>query len=175
MLAIRLTRIGKKNRPQYRIVVQEKSKAVSSNYLEKVGFYDPHDNSEKGLKLEVERIKYWMSQGAEVSATVHNMLVSKGVIDAKKIPKGRPVKKKDEEAEKKEGEVKSDVKEEAKPAEVKSESPKEEKKEEPKPEEAKAETVKEEPKVEALVEDKKKEVKEEAEKVEEKAEEAKTE
>ncbi|MFA6272621.1 MAG: 30S ribosomal protein S16 [Patescibacteria group bacterium] len=153
MLAIRLTRVGKKNRPQYRIVVQEKSKAVSSNFLEKVGFYDPHDNSEKGLKLEVERIKYWMSQGAEVSATLHNILISKGVIEGKKIPKGRPAKKKDEEAEKKEGE--------AKPAEVKPEAPKAEKKEETKPEAVKEEPKAEEVKVEAPVEEKKEEVKEE--------------
>ncbi|MFA6525742.1 MAG: 30S ribosomal protein S16 [Patescibacteria group bacterium] len=159
MLAIRLTRVGKKNRPQYRIVVQEKSKAVSSNFLEKVGFYDPHDNSEKGLKLEVERIKYWMSQGAEVSATVHNILISKGVIEGKKIPKGRPAKKKDEAAEKKEGEAKTEVKAEAVKEEPKVEAPKEEKKEEvkvvekteakveePKKEEAKSEAKPEEAK-----------------------------
>ena len=159
MLAIRLTRVGKKNRPQYRIVVQEKSKAVSSNFLEKVGFYDPHDNSEKGLKLEVERIKYWMSQGAEVSATVHNILISKGVIEGKKIPKGRPAKKKDEVAEKKEGEAKTEVKAEAVKEEPKIEAPKEEKKEEvkvvekteakveePKKEEAKSEAKPEEAK-----------------------------
>ncbi|MFA6392344.1 MAG: 30S ribosomal protein S16 [Patescibacteria group bacterium] len=167
MLAIRLTRVGKKNRPQYRIVVQEKSKSVSSDFLEKVGFYDPHDDSEKGLKLEVERIKYWMSQGAQVSDTLHNILISKGVIEGKKIPKGRPVKKKDEEAEKKEGEAKPEVKEEkkeeVKPAEVKPETPKEEKKEEVKAEEVK---------VEAPVEEKKEEVKEEP-KPEEKPEEVK--
>ncbi|MBU0613479.1 30S ribosomal protein S16 [Patescibacteria group bacterium] len=120
MVTIRLTRVGQKNKPQYRIVVQEKSKATASDYLEKVGFYNPHDDSENGLQLNEERIKHWISKGAMPSDTVHNMLVEKGIIEGKKIPKGRPTKKK------KEGEVKA-------------EAPKEEKKEEPKAEAKKAE------------------------------------
>ena len=69
MVTIRLTRVGKKNKPQYRIVVQDKSKSTSSNYLEKVGFYNPHDDSEAGLQLNADRIKHWISKGAETSDT----------------------------------------------------------------------------------------------------------
>lgn len=139
MLAIRLTRVGKKNQPQYRIVVQEKSKATSSDYLEKVGFYNPHDDSDAGLQLNEERIKHWVSKGAETSDTVHNMLVEKGIIEGKKIPKGRPTKKKKEgEGEEAEGEKKKEgaPKEEAQKDE-KVEEKKEESKTEEKPEESK--------------------------------------
>lgn len=86
MLTIRLARIGKKNKPQYRIVVQEKSKATSSDYIEQVGFYNPH--LKDGLGLKEDRIKYWLSRGAKASATIHNVLVSKGIVKDKKIPKG---------------------------------------------------------------------------------------
>ncbi len=50
--------------------------------MEKVGTYDPKS---KQRVLDVERIKYWISVGAQPSATVHNMLVSLKIIDAKKI------------------------------------------------------------------------------------------
>jgi small subunit ribosomal protein S16 len=156
MVTIRLTRVGKKNKPQYRIVVQEKSKATSSDYLEKVGFYNPHDDSEGGLQLNEDRIKHWISKGAETSDTVHNMLVEKGIVEGKKIPKGRPTKKK-KEGEETEGEekkeespkeeVRAETKEEPKVEEKKEEVPKEEKVEE-KSEEKKEEASKEEPKEE---------------------------
>ena len=154
MLAIRLTRVGKKNKPQYRIVVQEKSKATSSNYIEKVGFYNPHDDSESGLQLNEERIKHWISKGAEPSDTIHNMLVEKKIIEEKKIPKGRPTKKKKEGEEVEGEEKKEEVKEEPKAEEKKEETPKEEKVEE-KPKEKEKEEVKEDPKPEEKKEESK--------------------
>jgi len=93
MLIIRLTRTGKKNKPQYRIVVQEKSKATTSSFIEQVGFFNPHAQ-EGGTELKEERIKYWISKGAQTSPTVHNMLVKNSVIEGKSIPLGRPKKKK---------------------------------------------------------------------------------
>lgn len=83
MLVIRLFRVGKKNQPSYKIVVTEKSKASRrGRFVEEVGFYNPL-TKEKNLKSE--RIKYWISQGAKPSDTLHNMFVSGKIIEGKKI------------------------------------------------------------------------------------------
>lgn len=149
MLTIRLTRIGKKNKPQYRILVQEKSRATASRYIEQVGFYNPHSR-ENQVELKKERIKYWISKGAKASPTVHNMLVKHSLIQGKAIPLGRPKKKKTEiEEDAKTESTESKVKEQpaVQKTEEASSEPKpkkttEEKKEEP--EEPKEESVKKE-------------------------------
>src|SRR3989344_5207461 len=83
MLKIRMQRTGRINSPSYRIVVVEHTEGPKTgNIVEKVGTYDPKT---KEKKLDAERIKYWLSVGAQASPTVHNMLVSLGMIDAKKI------------------------------------------------------------------------------------------
>src|SRR3954463_12911177 len=96
MLTIRLTRVGKKNDPSFRvIVVESKRKPQPGAYLEMVGSYDPKVDR---IDLKADRIKHWISMGATVSDTVHNLLVSQKIIDAKKInvlPK-KTVPKKDE-------------------------------------------------------------------------------
>jgi len=83
MLTIRLTRVGKKNDPSFRvIVVESKRKPQPGNYLEMVGSYDPRVDR---IDLKAERIKHWLGMGATTSETVHNLLVSNKIIDAKKI------------------------------------------------------------------------------------------
>ncbi|MDE1924580.1 MAG: 30S ribosomal protein S16 [Patescibacteria group bacterium] len=83
MLTIRLTRVGRKNDPSFRvIVIDSKRKVKAGNYLEMLGSYDPRADR---VEFKAERIKHWMSQGAQVSDTVHNLLVSNKIIDAKKI------------------------------------------------------------------------------------------
>ncbi len=83
MLTIRLSRVGRKNDPSFRvIVVESKRKPQPGNYLEMVGSYNPKAGT---VTLKADRIKYWLSQGVTVSDTVHNMLVSNKIIDAKKI------------------------------------------------------------------------------------------
>ena len=83
MITIRLQRRGRKNDPSFRvIVVDSKKKPKTGNYLEMVGSYDPRQDR---VELKGERIKEWMSQGATVSETVHNLLVSQKVITGKKI------------------------------------------------------------------------------------------
>jgi len=64
------------------IVVDSKKKPKTGNYLEMVGSYDPRVDR---VELKGERIQEWMKHGATVSGTVHNLLVSKKIIDAKKI------------------------------------------------------------------------------------------
>jgi small subunit ribosomal protein S16 len=83
MLTIRLSRVGRKNDPSFRvIVVESKRKPQPGNYLEMVGSYNPKAGR---VELNGERIKHWMSMGATVSDTVHNLLVTHKIIDAKKI------------------------------------------------------------------------------------------
>ena len=84
MLKIRLQRIGRKHEPAFRLVITDsKNSPKSGKSLEILGFYD----GRRGEKAEfdAERIKYWISKGAKVSETVHNMLVGRKVIDGKKI------------------------------------------------------------------------------------------
>ncbi len=83
MLKIRMQRSGRINQPSFRIVVTEHtSSPKAGKYVERVGFYNP---SSKERTLIEDRIKYWMSVGARPSGTVHNMLVSAGLLNAKKI------------------------------------------------------------------------------------------
>lgn len=83
MLTIRLSRVGRKNDPSFRvIVVESKRKPQPGNYLENVGSYDPRVDR---VELKADRIKHWIKMGATVSDTVHNILVSQKVIEGKKI------------------------------------------------------------------------------------------
>ena len=83
MLKIRMQRTGRINMPSFRIVVVEHTASpTAGKFVDKVGTYNPKS---KERNLNTERIKYWMSVGAKPSATVHNMLVSLGVIEGKKI------------------------------------------------------------------------------------------
>ena len=83
MLKIRMQRTGRINMPSFRIVVVEHTASPKAgSFVDKIGTYNPKT---KERNLDAERAKYWMSVGAKPSATVHNMLVSLGVLDAKKI------------------------------------------------------------------------------------------
>lgn len=91
MLKIRLQRVGRIHEPTFRLVLTDsKNSTKSGKYLEILGNYD----SRKGDKavLNSDRIKYWMSMGAQVSPTVHNMLVQTKVISGKKV-NNLPLKK----------------------------------------------------------------------------------
>lgn len=85
MLIIRLRRQGKRKEPYFWLIISEKTKDTIGDYLESLGFYDPR---KKVLKINEERIKYWLSKGAKTSGTVHNLLVKEGLIKGKKVKKG---------------------------------------------------------------------------------------
>ena len=91
MLNIRLNRVGRKNKAYFRVVVQEHTVAPGGRHVEVLGSYDPHA---KQAVLKTDRIAYWLSQGAQLSDTMHNLLVREGVIEGKKISvkMKRPVK-----------------------------------------------------------------------------------
>lgn len=85
MLKIRLQRIGRKNMPAFRLIVAEHTRGPKTgNIVEKLGTYNPKT---KERTFEPERIKYWLSVGAQASSTVHNMLVSAKIITGTKVEK----------------------------------------------------------------------------------------
>lgn len=87
MLVIRLTRVGKKNSPIYRVVVADKKKAVKRKFVEIVGNYNPTLNP-KQIVFDKERILFWIKNGAQPSDTVRNLLCDQGI-----LPKNQKVNK----------------------------------------------------------------------------------
>lgn len=95
MLMIRLQRVGRKHEPVFRLVLTDsKNGPKSGKFLEILGNFDMR-RVEKA-QFDESRVKYWQSQGAQLSATVHNFLIDRKVISGKKInklPKKSPIKK----------------------------------------------------------------------------------
>src|SRR3990167_1960441 len=87
MLMIRFQRVGKKKQPFYRFIVSEKHKDTQAGSLEILGHYNPL-KEKNNLDLKAERIKHWLSCGAQASDTVRNLLVRAGVIAGEKRKKG---------------------------------------------------------------------------------------
>ena len=115
MLVIRFSRVGRHNHAQYRIVVQEKTKAPTGKHVDIVGSYDPHS---KQTVLKEEKIKNYLANGAQPSDSVYNLLVRNDIVKGEKRSVKLPEKKveeKDETVEtEKTEEKKEDVKTEAK-------------------------------------------------------------
>ena len=93
MLKIRMSRGGAKKRPFYKIVVADSRRPRDGKFIEKVGFFNPllpKDKTER-LSLDLERIKYWLSQGAQPSERIARFLGEANVIP---MPKQRnnPIK-----------------------------------------------------------------------------------
>lgn len=99
MLKIRLQRVGRKHEPVFRIVLTDSHNSTKSGrFLEVLGAYDARHK--ENAQFEGDRIKHWISKGAKLSDTLHNLLVTKKVIEGKKInvlPKKSPIKKEGEE------------------------------------------------------------------------------
>jgi len=91
LLAIRLGRIGKSSQPSFRIIVQEKTASPKSKSLEVLGSYNP---KAKSLKINRERVEYWMSKGAHPSSTLAGMLKKEGFSNMEKYIKKEQHKKK---------------------------------------------------------------------------------
>ena len=79
MVTMRLSRIGSKKRPYYRIVVIDKRRARNGRFLEVVGQYNPIANPVQ-MEINAERAQYWLSKGAEPSETVRSILRKKEVV-----------------------------------------------------------------------------------------------
>ena len=73
MLAIKLMRTGAKKSPSYRVVVKEKQSKRDGAYLENLGIYNPTRNPAE-VKLDMERVRYWLSKGAQPTDTVNRLI-----------------------------------------------------------------------------------------------------
>jgi small subunit ribosomal protein S16 len=73
LLSIRLTRRGAKKKPFYRIIITEKRSKRDGRFVESVGYYDPCRNP-ADIKIDRERVNYWIERGAQPSETVRSLI-----------------------------------------------------------------------------------------------------
>ena len=125
MLKIRLSMGGVRKRPVYKIVVADSRFPRDGRFVEKLGSYNPLLPKEKKdrIKLEVERLKYWMSKGAQPTLRVSRLLGEMQI-----IPMPKPGNNPQKAIPKKERKKSGDTKEEPKKEEPKKEQPKAEEK-----------------------------------------------
>jgi small subunit ribosomal protein S16 len=105
-MKIRLARGGSKKRPFYRIVAADSRMPRDGRFIEKLGTYNPllAKDSEERVKMDVERVQYWIGQGAQPTDRVARMLEAAGVKDKTERnnpKKGTPGKKAQERVEEK--------------------------------------------------------------------------
>ncbi|MDH4330760.1 MAG: 30S ribosomal protein S16 [Candidatus Moranbacteria bacterium] len=81
MLKIRFSRVGRRNKAKYRIVVQEHTYAPTGKHVEILGSWDPH--IKEGV-FKNDRVQHWIDNGAQVSDSVFNLFISQGVIKGEK-------------------------------------------------------------------------------------------
>ncbi len=75
MVSIRLARGGSKKRPFYHVVVSDSRSPRDGRYIERVGFFNPRARGqEEELRLDNERIEYWVSKGAKTSDRVASLI-----------------------------------------------------------------------------------------------------
>ncbi|MBI2641988.1 MAG: 30S ribosomal protein S16 [Candidatus Wildermuthbacteria bacterium] len=90
MLTIRFHRTGRRNYPSFKIVITEHTKSsTGGRFIEEVGFFNP---ATKEKVLKPERLKYWISVGAQPSPTVWNLLVKEKIVEGTKLPKHKKPK-----------------------------------------------------------------------------------
>ena len=133
MLRIRLSMGGVKKRPIYKVVVADSRFPRDGRFIEKLGFYNPllPKSKKERIKIDVERIKHWISKGARPTLRVSRILgeleifpmPAKGNNPQKAIPK-KDRKKDKEEPKKAEAPKEAPKKEEPKKAEAPKEAPK---------------------------------------------------
>lgn len=105
-MKIRLSRGGSKKRPFYSIVAADSRMARDGRFIEKLGTYNPllPKDSEDRIKMNLERIKYWMDQGAQPTDRISRFLEAAGVVEKKERNnpnKAKPGKKAQDRAEEK--------------------------------------------------------------------------
>jgi small subunit ribosomal protein S16 len=79
MVVLRMKRMGRSHRPFYRLGAMDKRSQRDGRMIEQLGWYDPVGPADKQINLDVERISYWLSVGAQPSETVANLLKKAGV------------------------------------------------------------------------------------------------
>ncbi len=83
MVRLRLKRFGRRHHPFYRLNAMDKRSPRDGMAIEELGYYDPHEKDQaKQINFNTERVKYWLSVGAQPSRTVTSLLRKTGVIEA---------------------------------------------------------------------------------------------
>ena len=90
MLAFKLKQIGKKNQRSFRLIVQEKREKLRGLFVEDLGWYNPHTNK---VKVNKERVAYWLKIGVQPTDTTWNLFIREGLIKGKKRSVHKVVKK----------------------------------------------------------------------------------
>jgi small subunit ribosomal protein S16 len=93
-VTIRLTRMGSKKKPFYRLVAADSRSPRDGRFIEVLGTYDPNPNP-PAIKLNREKVEAWLTQGASVSATVKSLL-KKGGVSVQPNQKSTPATQEDE-------------------------------------------------------------------------------
>ncbi|MBS3741715.1 MAG: 30S ribosomal protein S16 [Candidatus Cloacimonetes bacterium] len=76
---IKLSRVGARKQPSYRVVVIDSRKKINGRYIEKLGHYDPKPDKFK-FEIDKDRAMYWLEQGAIPSPTVKSLLKKDGIL-----------------------------------------------------------------------------------------------
>ncbi|MFU1478786.1 30S ribosomal protein S16 [Roseovarius sp. C7] len=97
-MKIRLARGGSKKRPFYRIVAADSRMPRDGRFIEKLGTYNPllPKDSEERVKMDMERVQYWLGQGAQPTDRISRFLEAAGVVEKKEranMKKAEPGKK----------------------------------------------------------------------------------
>lgn len=75
MVTIRLARAGTTNQPFYHVVVADSRRSRDGRFIERLGFYNPiATDGQEQVRLDDDRIQYWLSQGAQASAAVRKLI-----------------------------------------------------------------------------------------------------
>lgn len=81
MVKIRLTRIGRRNAPYYRLVVADSLRARDGRFIEIIGRYQPlNKNTDEQITCEEDRALHWLHRGAQPTETVRSLLRRKGIM-----------------------------------------------------------------------------------------------
>ena len=80
MVKIRLTRTGAKKAPSYRVVVADSRYPRDGRFIEEIGYYNPMTNPAE-VKIDADKAKTWMANGAQPTETVKSLFKKNGIID----------------------------------------------------------------------------------------------
>ncbi len=82
MVKIRLRRMGAKKRPFYRLVVADARSPRDGRFIEQLGYYDPLTEPAT-IKIDEEKVRRWMAQGAQPSDAARSLLQREGILERK--------------------------------------------------------------------------------------------
>lgn len=83
MVKLRLTRMGAKKAPFYRIVAMDSRKARDGKYIDQIGYYNPVSEP-KQIVIDADKAKEWLAKGAQPTETVMSLLISQGIVEKNK-------------------------------------------------------------------------------------------